>query len=194
MVRSADAAVEGQGDARGVLDRPLVGHRQTPGCPRQIGHTWVFGGSPNVTVAAAEHLGAGPELHVDLQADDRLPGSRRRVMPRSPLRALPLRRPPPEAPRSAPEALLERMGRIQQALLARSAGPMIWKPTGRPAENPAGHADAGQGGQVHRDGAQVGQVHRQRVGDALADLEGHRGRRGRDEKVETLERPGRSPG
>ena len=44
-----------------------------PGRPRQTGQTWVLGGGAVVGGgAAAEHLGRGPQLAVDLDADDGL--------------------------------------------------------------------------------------------------------------------------
>ena len=68
-----DAAVEGQRDARGVLDRLLVGHRQHARMAQadraDVGVRRLAEGD----LAAAEHLGAGVQLHVDLEADDGFP-------------------------------------------------------------------------------------------------------------------------
>ena len=71
---------------------------------------------------------------------------------------------------------------------------MICRPTGRPAEKPAGMLMPGSAarltGMVHRSE----QIHGQRIGGALPDLEGHRRRRGRDQEVEAAEGPLESPG
>ena len=57
-----------------------------PGCARQTGQTFVFGGVAEAVRAAAEHLRARRELHVDLEADHRLPrhGCVRDGSPRAP--------------------------------------------------------------------------------------------------------------
>ena len=53
------------------------GMGSAPGSPRQTGQTLVFGRAPYAGGAAAEHLGPGGELHMDLEADHRFPGHQR---------------------------------------------------------------------------------------------------------------------
>ena len=53
-----------------------------PGRPRQTGQMLVFGSLPKAFAAAAEQLGRGAQLAVDLEPDDDLPvGSSRSVAP-----------------------------------------------------------------------------------------------------------------
>ena len=123
-----DAAVEGQGDAGGVLHRLLVGHRQHARMPQADRADVGVGRLAEGDLAAAEHLGAGAQLHVDLEADDGFPAAgrppgapappcrRRRAPPRAHARHLRQRR-----DRRHLQRLLEGVGRVQQPLLARSA-------------------------------------------------------------------------
>ena len=188
-----DPAVEGQGDARGVLHRLLVDHRQHARMPQADRADPRVGRLAEGHLAAAEHLGAGAQLHVDLEADDRLPAAVHRRPPR-PRRRLAERRSRalPDAPARS-GATTSTFSFCSTAWAASSrprsekCGPMSCRPTGRPAEKPAGMLMPGSAARF------TGMVQRSErymaSGSAVRspDLEGHRGRRGRDEKVEAAE-------
>src|SRR5665647_743366 len=69
------AAVERQGDTRGVLDGALVDHGQRAGVRETLGTGVRVGLVALGDLAGAEHLGARVELHVHLEPDHRLPGA-----------------------------------------------------------------------------------------------------------------------
>ena len=189
-------AVERQGDARGVLDGAPVDHRQRAGV-RQAHRAGVRVGLVALgDGAAAEHLGLRVELDVDLEADHRLPGAS--CSPRcAPCRAVGAR--PAAASRRPARAESRKVGAVSKPIAPSSAcaasrmrfslnaGPMSWKPTGRPSLRPQGMLTRRQAGQVDRDGADVAHVHRQRVGGARAGLEGDRRRGGRGDQVDVGE-------
>ena len=116
-----DPAVERQSDARGVLHRLLVGHRQHARVPQADRADLRVGRLAEGDLTAAEHLGAGVQLHVDLEADDRFPAALHRAavfrgagaLPSEPALIAPSpgagarpaaapRRPQPPAPRRRP--------------------------------------------------------------------------------------------
>src|SRR6185312_17485575 len=67
-----DPQVRGVGETQGVLDALLVEHRQRPREPEAHRADVGVGLGAELVGAAAEQLGLGRELAVDLEADDRL--------------------------------------------------------------------------------------------------------------------------
>ena len=146
------------------------GTGSAPGNARHTGHVCVFGSPPEAVRAAAEHLRARLQLHVDLQPDHRLPGHHRS---RSGTTSKPIAR------SSAWPA--------RNSVFSANCGPISCKPDRQALRQAARDGQARQPGHARRDRQQVVQVHRERVGDLRAELERDRRARRRDDHVEPLE-------
>src|SRR5689334_4970197 len=107
-----------------VGDRLRVGHRERPGEAKADRAGARVGLLAEAQLAAAEHLRAGLELDVDLEADDGFVVHAKAFAPSKPI-----------ACSSAKAA-----SRMRFSL---KAGPAIWKPTGRPSLSPLGIEIAG---------------------------------------------------
>ena len=171
-----DLGLQRQPDLDRPLDRLAVRDRQHARLRRADRADARVGLSARLVRAAAEHLAARRQLHVDLEADHGLPAVRH-------AHAAPTsaggRGSNANAPSSACAAASSRF--------SLKAGPARCSPTGRPSREPARERDRGQAGEVDRQREEVAGVHRERVVDELADPERDRRRGRRQQDVALLE-------
>ena len=167
-----DLAAERQPHHQPEVDGLGVGHRQRAGQPEADRAGARVRLLAEAQRAAAEHLRARRELHVDLEADHRL--VRRHA-----------RAPEPSKPIACSSACAA--SRMRFSL---NAGPASWKRGRQPAGEAVRDRDRRDPGQRHRHRAEVVQVHRQRIGGLGAELERDARRGRRDDEVDVRPRVG----
>ena len=150
-----DPAAQRQPDAQRLVDRLAVGDRQHPGVRQADGADVGVRRVAVAVQAPAEHLRLRPQLHVDLEADHRLP--RHAARSRQP------RRHGVEADR-----LLERVPDLQQPVLGERGADHL-EPDRQAAVEAARDRQARQAGEVDGQREHVVRVHRERVVELRAD-------------------------
>ncbi len=156
-----------------VERRQHAGHAQADRADVAVGLAAELGG------AAAEDLGPGEELGVDLEPEHHLPAGRGRRGGHGAASSAAGAGAGPSS-RSSARAAREQGGLVEGA-------PHQLQPDRQAPGQPAGHREAGQGRQVAGDGEDVGQVHLQRVAGLLAQPEGRARRHRPGHHVAALE-------
>ncbi len=164
-----DLAAEREAELHGPVHGLAVEHGQRAGM-READRAGarVRLGAPLVR-AAAEHLRARLQLHVDLEADDGFPGHCE-----------------PPGDEVEAERGLERMADLEEAVLGELRAEDL-QADGEPVRQAARNREPRQPGHVRRDREHVREVHGQRVLGLLPEAERHRRRRRAEEHVEVLE-------